>query len=175
MKRSDDANRGEELNHARLDSVDETDQGILRRLNADARATHSEISRSVGLTPSAVRVRIGKLEAAGVIQGYRTEFNPASLGFEVSAIVLVALSSYQPTAVAEFERAVQVDARVVECVALMGEHDYLLSVVARSVQDLGTYLRLSIGSLPWVARFESTLVLSAVKSEYNALTDFPQR
>ena len=52
--------------------VDETDGRILGLLQQNARRTFGDIGRAVGLSASAVKRRIDRLEALGVILGYTT-------------------------------------------------------------------------------------------------------
>ncbi len=51
--------------------LDRKDRGILELLEKNARQSATEIGRSIGLSRTAVKDRIGKLEGAGIIQGYR--------------------------------------------------------------------------------------------------------
>jgi len=53
--------------------LDDLDRALLARLAADARATHTELGRAVGLSRTAVLARVQRLERAGIIRGYRAE------------------------------------------------------------------------------------------------------
>ena len=53
--------------------LDQLDRALLSLLAADARATHTELGRAVGLSRTAVLARVQRLERAGIIRGYRTE------------------------------------------------------------------------------------------------------
>jgi Lrp/AsnC family transcriptional regulator, leucine-responsive regulatory protein len=63
---------------ARLD--DEVDAAIVREISLDARATLAHLSEKVGLSVSAVQARLKRLEARGVVRGYRTVLDPEALG-----------------------------------------------------------------------------------------------
>ncbi len=57
--------------------LDQKDRNILELLQSNARQSATDIGRNIGLSRTAVQDRIGKLERAGVIQGYRAVlFNP---------------------------------------------------------------------------------------------------
>jgi len=65
--------------------LDAHDTRILAELQADARLTMAELGRRVHLSQPAVTERVRKLEAAGVITGYRATVEAASFfGFDVS-------------------------------------------------------------------------------------------
>jgi DNA-binding Lrp family transcriptional regulator len=62
------------------DAWDELDYAILEVLAAEGRASHDEVARGVGVTNHTVRNRISKLEAAGVLRGYRPRIDIKHLG-----------------------------------------------------------------------------------------------
>src|SRR3712207_9535999 len=63
------------------------DQQLIDLLRANGRASYAELARRVGLSSPAVHERVGKLEAAGVITGYRAVVDPGSVGLGVTALV----------------------------------------------------------------------------------------
>ena len=73
-----------------MDSIiDELDYKILSELKTNARSSFAEIGRVVGLSPSATRDRISKLEDRGVISGYTLQTNNRLLGYDIKAFVSV--------------------------------------------------------------------------------------
>ncbi len=65
--------------------LDATDRMILDLLADNARRTFGDIGERVGLSAPAVKRRIDRLEAAGVILGYTTRVNHAKLGRPLEA------------------------------------------------------------------------------------------
>jgi len=65
--------------------VDPMDSRILELLQQNARRTFGDIGRVVGLSAPAVKRRIDRLEALGVIRGYTTLVDHAYLGQSVEA------------------------------------------------------------------------------------------
>ena len=74
--------------------LDQHDTRILAELQADARLTMAELGRRVHLSQPAVTERVRKLEAAGVISGYRATVNLAKLGYGIRAIIRVGRADY---------------------------------------------------------------------------------
>src|ERR671932_601779 len=70
-------------------TLDDTDLAILRTLQANGRATYTEIGKAAGLSAPAAHDRVHRLEERGVIRGYRAEIDPEVLGFGVLALVSV--------------------------------------------------------------------------------------
>ena len=65
--------------------LDGTDRTILDLLAENARRTLGDIGKHVGLSAPAVKRRIDRLEAAGVILGYTTRVDHAKLGRPLEA------------------------------------------------------------------------------------------
>jgi len=75
--------------------LDAYDVRILTELQADARTSLAELGRRVHLSQPAVAERVRKLEAAGVITGYRATVDLAALGFGIRALVRVGRTEYE--------------------------------------------------------------------------------
>jgi Lrp/AsnC family leucine-responsive transcriptional regulator len=68
-----------------IPDIDGTDSEIVDLLVRDGRATLAEIGKAVGLTAPAVKRRLERLEAAGVITGYGAHVDQAKLGRPIEA------------------------------------------------------------------------------------------
>src|SRR5215218_8750941 len=82
-------------------SLDDTDLAIVRALQANARATYTEIGKAVGLSAASVHERVHRLEARGVIRGYSAEVDPEVLGLGVLSLVSVLPSDSMDAAATE--------------------------------------------------------------------------
>jgi len=67
--------------------LDQTDVKILRYLTNDARISQRALAREIGMSPPAVADRIARLEAVGVIRGYRVDIDFDQLGWEMTILV----------------------------------------------------------------------------------------
>nr|BFF20392.1 hypothetical protein GCM10025730_39130 [Promicromonospora thailandica] len=67
--------------------LDGIDRALVDALRNDGRTTLAVLSEISGLSLSAVQVRVRKLEARGVITGYRAVVNPEAVGLPLSAFV----------------------------------------------------------------------------------------
>src|SRR5690348_14326163 len=80
---------------ARVD--DPGDAAIVREISLAARTTLAQLSDAVGLSVSAVQSRLRRLEARGVIEGYRPLLNAEALGKPLSAFIeITPLDPAQP-------------------------------------------------------------------------------
>ncbi|WP_345712288.1 Lrp/AsnC family transcriptional regulator [Kineococcus glutinatus] len=117
--------------------LDEVNQRVLDLLVADPRLSVAELARRIGMSAPAVRERVSRLEAAGVIRGYRLELDPAALGLPVTAWVRLRPGPGQlPKIAALAERTPEVG----ECYRVSGEDCFLLKVHVASVEALEAVL-----------------------------------
>jgi DNA-binding Lrp family transcriptional regulator len=60
--------------------IDAVDQRIIAHLVADARSSYAEIGAKVSLSAPAVKRRVDRLRASGVIKGFTTVIEPSAVG-----------------------------------------------------------------------------------------------
>jgi len=114
-------------------NLDEINRTILRALADDPRQRTAELARRVGMSAPAVRERVGRLERAGVIRGYRLDVDPAAIGLPVTAWVRIRPGPGQLPKIAELAgRTPQVS----ECHRISGDDCFLLKVHVPAVEDL---------------------------------------
>ncbi|MFZ0664664.1 MAG: Lrp/AsnC family transcriptional regulator [Acidimicrobiales bacterium] len=69
--------------------VDDADRRILEVLLEDGRVPINELARRAGVSRATAYARFDKLTAEGVITGFRAEVDPESLGYTITAMILV--------------------------------------------------------------------------------------
>jgi Lrp/AsnC family transcriptional regulator, leucine-responsive regulatory protein len=117
--------------------LDEVNIRLLQILVTDARLSASELARRVGMSAPAVRERIGRLERAGIIRGYRLDVDPAAIGLPVAAWVRIRPGPGQLPKIADLaERTPE----VTECHRISGEDCFLLKVHVPTVEALEAVL-----------------------------------
>jgi len=93
----------------------------------------AELGRRVSLSAPAVAERVQRLEAAGVITGYRVELDPRALGFPIGVIVRVRPNARQLHKIPELARTMP---EVVECQRITGEDCFSIQLHLRAIDDL---------------------------------------
>jgi Lrp/AsnC family transcriptional regulator, leucine-responsive regulatory protein len=137
--------------------VDAIDRQILDLLRDNARLSYAELARQVGLSAPAVHERVGKLEAAGIIRGYRAEVTPEAVGLEVTALIGVA---QQPgTDIEEVVAALRDLPEVESCYFLAGDESFLLKVRVGGMAALERLI-VRLSRTHGVARTRTTIALS---------------
>ena len=147
-------------------TVDGFDAAILRELAADGRISATLLAERVGLSKTPVLARIKRLEAAGIIRGYRANLDPVKLGRAHVAFVEVRLSDTREAALKAFNRAVLAVPEIEECHMMASRFDYLLKVRTADIQDYRRVLGERISALPHVASTSTHVVMEAVKDGF---------
>ena len=113
--------------------------------------------------PSSVAARVKRLEAEGVITGYRTEFSARRLGLEHVAYLEVRLSDTREQALQAFNAAIREIFEVEECHLIAGGFDYLVKVRTRDIGDYRRVLSESISRLPHIASTSTFVSMESVR------------
>jgi len=111
--------------------LDAHDTRILAELQADARLTMAELGRRVHLSQPAVTERVRKLEAAGVITGYRATVDLAKLGYGIRAVMRVGRAEY-----ARVVKLVQQTPEVISAYNVTGDDSWVIEIAVIDVSHL---------------------------------------
>ena len=125
--------------------------------------TNAELAREVGLSESPCFRRVKALEKAGVIEGYAARVDRTLLGLAVTAFVEVRMERQPDAATEAFLARVRAEPHIVECHATSGSHDYLMKVVARSIDHFSELCMQRILKYPGVSHVQSSFSLDEVK------------
>ncbi|MEU6987461.1 Lrp/AsnC family transcriptional regulator [Streptomyces sp. NPDC046324] len=112
---------------------DATDWRILDALQAQGRASFTELARAVSMSASAVTERVRRLEEAGVITGYTAVIDQERLGLPILAFVRLRYpnGNYKP-----FHDLLASTPEVLEAHHVTGDDCFVLKVAARSMKHL---------------------------------------
>ncbi|MCL3861545.1 Lrp/AsnC family transcriptional regulator [Actinotalea sp. K2] len=137
--------------------LDRIDGAILDHLARDARASFAQIGLRVNLSAPAVKRRVDRLRARGVIDGFTVRLDPAALGWATEALVEVyCRDSTSPGTMREsFERYPE----VIAASTVTGEADAVVQVRAHDVRHLDEVVE-RINAERFVVRTRSTVVLT---------------
>jgi Lrp/AsnC family transcriptional regulator, leucine-responsive regulatory protein len=117
-----------------IDSIDTTDKRIIALLQQNARQTFGDIGRKVGLSAPAVKRRVDRLEASGVIRGYTALVDHAHLGESVEAFAELRFAG--STRVDDIEE-IALDVPEVQAIfTVAGDPDALAWIRVSDVQEL---------------------------------------
>ena len=136
--------------------LDETDRAILRILTRDARTPFSEIARRSDMSRATVHDRVGRMEDAGVIEGYHASVDERAVGYGVRA--LVGLRVEQGREEDALARLREIEA--VQAIHLTtGEWDVILHVIAKDTDHLRELMFDRIAEMDGFARSQTMIIL----------------
>lgn len=160
---SDDPDTGRETFVRTAIETDGFDLKLLDALQDDGRLTNQELADRVGLSASQCSRRRLRLEAAGVVRGYRAELAADALGFDVVVFVNVTLSAHSPDNARRFRDLVARIPEVQEAYSLTGDADYLVKAVLTDLRSLSRLVNEVLLPHESVAHVRSSIVLDALK------------
>ncbi len=141
--------------------LSDTDRAIIEALQRDGRLPYTRIAALVGLSEAAVRQRVQRLRAAGVMQVVAVT-NPLVLGFRRMALVGVRAEG-DLRALADALGALS---EVSYVVIVAGSFDVLVEVVCEDDEHLLRLLNEEIRALPGVRSTETFTYLRLCKETY---------
>ncbi len=143
--------------------LDEKDRAILRILQSNAKATVREIAAQVHLSTTPVHERIKRMEDEGVILQYAALLDHARIKRGLMAICYISLKEHNKKSGAKFIKAIQDMPEVIECCIISGTFDFMLKVVAESMDDYYHFHVNKLGQIENIGQVQSTFVMGVIK------------
>lgn len=143
--------------------MDKIDQNILKELKLNARLTNQQLAKRVALSPSPCLRRVRNLEKSGVIKGYTTVVDLASLGYTITVMINIRLEKHSQSIVKAFESGVKTLDEVVACYFISGSNDYLLQVVTKDLKTYENFVRNQLQKIPGISFLESNFIFGDIK------------
>jgi DNA-binding Lrp family transcriptional regulator len=137
--------------------MDDLDAGILEELRQNARASYGDIGARIGLSASAVKRRVDRLVADGVIRGFTIQVDPTVDGLATEAYVeLFCRGTVAPR---ELKRILSGVPEVVDAGTVTGSADAIVHMRSRDIPSLEMALE-RVRVAPNVDHTRSAIVLS---------------
>ena len=145
--------------------LDRFDRMILSVLASEGRISIADLARRIGLSKSPTQARLRRLEAEGIIRGYRALIDPIRLGLDHVAFVEVRLTDTREKALAAFNAAVARVGEVEQVHMIAGNFDSLMKIRTRSMSEYRAVLAEKVSTLPYVASTSTYVAMQAVKED----------
>jgi DNA-binding Lrp family transcriptional regulator len=119
-------------------ALDAIDRRILALLQENAKLTFAQVGADVGLSSTAVKRRVDRLQRDGVIAGYGARIDPRALGEGIEALIEIYCSDR--TAPADVGRSLAGLDQIVSAFTVSGEADALVRVRVESIASLEKFV-----------------------------------
>lgn len=147
-------------------ALDSFDIALLAALQADGRASLYALGEKIGLSASQLGRRLKRLEESGVLAGYAALLDPEAIGLGFEAICLVSLERHSTEGTDRFHDAMRRFPEIMDCVAVTGEADFILRIVATDLKAYSQFLLDNVMPLPGIRQVRSSIVLRTIKRSH---------
>lgn len=144
-------------------SMDRADRKILSLIQKDATLTNQDIAEKTGVSATSVWRRIKNMEDVGVIKGTVALIDQKKTNLNVCAMVHVRLRRQGDETRLEFEDYIASRPEVTECYAILGQHDYSLTVVVPDVEMFEKFLAGTLLNHPLITESTTFFAMRQVK------------
>ncbi|MNZ72489.1 Leucine-responsive regulatory protein [compost metagenome] len=151
--------------------LDDNDIAILRELQEDASISNLNLSKKIGLSPSACLARTKNLLETGFIKKFATIVDEKKIGLQVTAFVLVNLTPLNRETIHSFLEVINKFPQVQECYTLTGSHDFLLKIVEKNMESYRDFIIDALMQNSVISRVETSIVMSTEKRTFNVPID----
>jgi Lrp/AsnC family transcriptional regulator of ectoine degradation len=124
----------------RAEQIDQIDLNILAALFGRARLSKVQMGSEVGISPGRCYERMRRLERSGIVRGYHADIDLPRLAGALQFLVQIKLAKDTPPHTQQFERAVLKTPEVIFCASVLGNIDYILIVVAGTIEKYQTVI-----------------------------------
>ena len=137
--------------------VDETDEKIIRILQADSRRAFVEIANEIGLSESAVRRRVKNLVDRTIIKRFTIELGVSD---KTSAITLISVASTADSSVVSDQLMNQNGVKVVY--EITGQYDIAAIIAAPAIADINKCID-DIRKIEGVSDTDTVIILKTMR------------
>jgi Lrp/AsnC family leucine-responsive transcriptional regulator len=145
--------------------LDRIDRRILAALQADGRISNVDLAEAAALSPSPCLRRMKRLEAEGVVRGYRAVLDRRAVGLPLTVFIELKVDKHSRENMLELEASLARIPEVVACHVVSGVADFIVEVV---VPDLDAYEQLMterLLRLPMIEDLRSNFCIRSVKTD----------
>lgn len=147
-------------------SLDGKDLAILKLLQINARITVKEIGEQIHLSTTPVHERIKRMEESGVIKQYATLLDHSKVKKGLMVICYVSLKQHDKTAGGKFINRIHQLNEVIECYNISGEFDFMLKVVAESMDAYYDFHVNKLSQAENIGHVQSVFVMGVIKQTH---------
>ncbi|MDJ1502395.1 Lrp/AsnC family transcriptional regulator [Xanthocytophaga agilis] len=149
--------------------LDSKDYEILRLLQENAKSTVREIAAKVHLSTTPVHDRIKRMENNGVIKQYAALVDRRLVRKGIMVICYVSLKEHTKKVGGRFIEAILQMRSVIECYTISGEFDFMLKIIAESMDDYHTFYINELSEIKGIRYMQSIFVMNVIKDTHQII------
>jgi DNA-binding Lrp family transcriptional regulator len=145
--------------------LDKIDRSILNKLQRNARITHKELAKEMGLSTTPVFERVKKLERKGVIRNYVALVDNRKIDKNLIAFVSIKLNRHSKGELMNFESSIKKLNDVMECYHMAGTTDYFMKVAVKDMYDFQKFIVEKLSAIENIGQIDTMFILREIKYE----------
>lgn len=143
--------------------LEHADQVLLGRLQQSARVTIEALAQEAGLSTSTAQRRLQRLREHGVITGEVVLVEPKAVGMPLTLLVELELDHDRPEHLPGLYSWIAHAGEVQSAWQVTGRGDYVLVVLAASIESFDAFMTELMGANRNVRKFTTSVVLKTLK------------
>ncbi|MCC3859801.1 Lrp/AsnC family transcriptional regulator [Pseudemcibacter aquimaris] len=144
--------------------ITEVDKKILRIIQKNATLSQTELAEMANMSRSSFWRHVKDMEDAGIIILQAPAIDERKIGLKLRASCVITLNNHSHDVREEFESHILQMPNVLECYATSGGKDYMLTVVAKDMDDYYELMSSSILDHPTIESAHTSFVMKKIKS-----------
>lgn len=144
--------------------LDSKDKKLLVLLQNDSKKTTKQLAGELDLSVTAVFERIKKLEKQQVIDKYVALVDKTKLHKNFIVLCHVRLAQHKKEYISQFEKEIIQFPEVLECFHVSGDHDYILKICVRDIEEYRDFMVSKLTNLQHIASTQSSFMIKEVKN-----------
>ena len=150
--------------------MDKLDQELLQELQNDGRQSYTKLAKKFMVSEGTIRKRIKDLQKSGVMN-IKAVLNPYSIGYNCISIMALQVRMADLKQVGE---TLSRKANIYYLAFVTGRYDLLAFVITRTPEELSSFIKEHISSIPSIVRTETFVNLEVIKSAWATSLDITQ-
>ena len=135
------------------------DDDLIKILMRNARISYSELARTLGVSDTAIKKRLKKLEKEGVIRKYTVDVDYYKLGYEVVSLIGIDTT---PEAYLKILEKLENSDNVINLYSVTGDHMILAKCVFKTTTEFYSFIK-TLEKMEGVKRVCPSIVLRKIK------------
>ena len=149
--------------------LDPKDLEILRLVQENGKLTVRDIALKIHLSATPTHERIKRLEKHGVIKQYAALLDNRMVHRSIMVICNVSLKDHDKKMAQQFIQAIQGFKEVIECYNISGEFDFMLKIVAESMESYHDFFVNKLSETPGIGQTKSSFVMDIIKDTHQII------
>lgn len=145
------------------ENVDKVDLQIINLLQADSRLSHKNIAGKLKIATGTVFNRIKRLEDKGVLKCFTIIVDPAKVGYDLTAVILIEADGKH---LLNVEEEIAKMSQVISVYNLTGDYNVAITARLRDKAALDEFIN-SLLAMPFINRTVANIALNVIKEDLN--------